>query len=114
MSFLDQYQQFCKTTATYKDANTGNLQELLYLSSGLAGEAGEVCNKIKKIYRDNLDKSEMEVRAKIISELGDVLWYMAMIANSLDTTLTRCLVDNRDKLTDRFNRSVIGGDGDAR
>lgn len=117
MSYLDQYQEFTKTTAVYPDANKGNILELMYLANGLTSEAGEVAGKIKKAYRDGIDLDEPnnhEYRLKIISEMGDCYWYLAMLANALNTSCTRCLVDNRDKLVDRQNRDMIQGDGDTR
>jgi NTP pyrophosphatase (non-canonical NTP hydrolase) len=48
---------------------------ILYPALGLAGEAGEVANKVKKIIRDNAFD-----RGGIAAELGDCLWYIAALA----------------------------------
>ncbi len=117
MSWIDEYQHFCKTTAIYPDANTQNDRELQYLALGLASEAGEVAGKVKKLYRDGIDIREpdnREIRLNLIKELGDCLWYLAMLSNNLDTSLTRLAIGNRDNLIDRQNRDVISGSGDNR
>jgi len=69
-----------KTTAVYPQAKTGSLSELTYLALGLAGESGEVANKIKKLYRDG---DSQEKREKLLGELGDVLWYWVRLCDAL-------------------------------
>ena len=76
MSTIEQYQAFAKGTAIYPEAGSGSINELMYLSLGLVGEAGEVANKVKKLYRDG-DSSEK--REAIGAELGDVFWYIARL-----------------------------------
>lgn len=108
-NILDVYQTFTPTTAVYPRANTGDIQELLYLVAGLSGEAGEVAEKIKKNYRDNhFDLDNFE------KELGDVMWYLSQLANATGLSLSSILIKNRDKLIDRQNRDVIQGSGDDR
>lgn len=41
-----------------------------YPALGLAGEAGEIANKVKKIQRDNHPPKDL------LGEIGDVLWYL--------------------------------------
>ena len=50
LTFND-YEVWSRTTAIYPGALTGGPDELAYLALGLAGEAGEVANKIKKHLR---------------------------------------------------------------
>lgn len=57
----------------------------LYLGVALAGEIGEVCNKIKKWSRD--DWTVAELRAEVKDELADVLIYLVMLADHLDIDL---------------------------
>ncbi len=83
-----------------------------YPALGLAGEAGEVANKVKKLSRDNLDPREM--REDIKSELGDVLWYLAAVATEFDISLTEVASGNLQKLASRKARDVIRGSGDNR
>lgn len=101
---MDGYQTFTQSTAIYP-ANKG----LEYVALGLASEAGEFAGKIKKFIRDGVLDKEAAV-----AELGDILWYLARAAEELDTLLSTAARINVDKLTDRFNRGVIKGNGDYR
>ena len=88
---------------------------ILYPSLGLAGEAGEVANKVKKFIRDGADKESFEVKKiEIASEIGDVLWYCAALAHDLGYNLSDIASENYTKLSDRNARGKIGGDGDNR
>ena len=100
------YQEQAKTTAIFPPERA-----LEYLTLGLVGEAGEVANKIKKLIRDKkIIRSEVE----IASEIGDVLWDCAMLADYLDTNLGKIMEDNIDKLQSRKSRGTLGGSGDRR
>jgi NTP pyrophosphatase (non-canonical NTP hydrolase) len=81
---------------------------------GIAGEAGEVIEKWKKIvaYRDGVI-SEEDLQ-EISKELGDVLWYIAVFAHSLGLSLDDVAKNNIQKLQSRKQRSVIKGAGDNR
>ena len=82
---FEQYQQSTKTTAIYPDAGKqGSLQSLSYCALGLAGEAGEIANKVKKLLRDGDSFSK---RDAIAAELGDVLWYLSQLATELEKDL---------------------------
>jgi len=50
----------------------------------------------------------------LISELGEVLWYVAALATDLKTELSEVANKNIEKLNSRKNRGVIGGSGDNR
>ena len=90
-------------------------QALEYLTLGLTGEAGEIANKVKKLIRDGADVEGYNDKLnQIANELGDVLWYCAMLANELDANLGRIMEANLYKLADRKTRGVIGGSGDNR
>lgn len=78
---------------------------LEYLGLGLASEAGEVCSVIKKHIRDGKSLDSLE------SELGDVLWYVARIADELKLNLGIIGLKNTKKLLDRKNKNLIRGDG---
>jgi NTP pyrophosphatase (non-canonical NTP hydrolase) len=81
---------------------------------GLAGEAGEVANKVKKLIRDGPDKRPETWREDIASEIGDVLWYCAALATDLNLTLGMIAGQNEAKLSARKTAGTIGGSGDTR
>lgn len=106
---MDFYQRRASETAKYPP-NTA----LTYCVLGLASEAGEVAGKLKKAIRDENGTVSMSRKADLLAELGDVLWYCAMVALELDSTLSSVAEANLVKLFDRKDRNVIGGDGDKR
>ena len=81
---------------------------------GLPGEAGEAADKFKKILRDKNGVISLAERDEIVKELGDVLWYVAMIAEYLEVPLSEVARANIDKLESRFKRNKIHGEGDNR
>jgi NTP pyrophosphatase (non-canonical NTP hydrolase) len=105
---FDDYQVAAHSTAEYPAEKA-----LEYLALGLAGEAGEVANKIKKILRgDYLFTDEFaEVLEK---ELGDCLWYLAELCTATDMRLQAVAAHNVLKLKDRKKRGKIKGSGDER
>lgn len=84
---------------------------LAYLTLGLAGEAGEIANKAKKLIRDGDNPAK---RAEITKELGDVCWYIAVLAQELGVNLGKVMEDNLEKLADRKSRGTLSGSGDDR
>ena len=80
----------------------------------MAGEAGEVANKVKKLIRDGPDKRPDTWREDIASEIGDVLWYCAALADDLNLTLGMIAAQNLNKLQKRKAKGTIGGSGDTR
>lgn len=95
-------------------ANYPIVAPLAYPTLGLAGEAGELANKVKKVIRD--DNSQLTSKAKqaIILELGDCLWYISAIAGELGVSLDTVARLNLTKLRDRQRRGKISGSGDNR
>ena len=107
---LDEYQRGALRTASPRDKRN----ELLHLVLGLVGESGEIAEKFKKWVRD-LDSDESRIdRADIAKELGDVLWYVAVLADYLDLSLDDIASTNLAKLAGRRSRGVLGGSGDNR
>ena len=106
---LSFYQLKAVTTAIYPE----NVR-VVYPSLGLAGEAGEVLNKIKKVYRDKNGEFDAETKKEIRKELGDVLWYLAVLSQDLGQDLSEIAAGNLKKLQDRKERNVLGGNGDDR
>jgi len=107
---LNEYQEKAKSTAIYPEN-----AKITYTALGLAGEAGEVANKVKKFIRDSYDREQFEAKKlELAAEIGDVLWYVANLTSDLDMSLSAIAAQNLDKLADRKKRNVIGGDGDTR
>lgn len=101
---MNDYQNQAATTAIYPAS-----VQVLYPTLGLAGEAGEVANKVKKIVRDGkLDKEA------IGSEIGDCLWYIAAICKDLGLKMEDVAQANLDKLRQRQERGTLSGSGDTR
>lgn len=105
---FDEYQTEALITA--KDEGF----ELMHRSLGLASEAGEVAGKIAKWLRDyDGDKTKLDKKA-VASELGDVLWFVACLSETIGCRLEEIASDNIAKLADRNSRGVIAGSGDNR
>ncbi|MBN2305763.1 MAG: nucleoside triphosphate pyrophosphohydrolase family protein [Anaerolineae bacterium] len=105
-----EYQQRAGDTAHYPDAG----HNPIYPTLGLAGEAGEVAEKVKKVLRDNGGNFDAAAVAAIQKELGDVLWYVARLAAELGLDLEQVAADNLAKLASRKARGAISGSGDER
>lgn len=109
------YQHQVNLLKRYKEKNFGPLYPYLKLS----GEAGETSEKIGKLIRDfdwdgETDSLTEEQRVGLLKELGDVLWYVAAIADDLKSSLGQVASMNMTKLNDRKDRGVLHGSGDDR
>ena len=104
---FNEYQKIARSTAVYPEE-----YKVIYPALGLCGEAGEVAEKIKKTIRG--DSSLDEVSGNIAGELGDVLWYLAILADDLGITLEQVAQWNVDKLQRRMQLNKIKGEGDNR
>ena len=102
---LDQYQEQAKATAVYPYEKADQ-----YLIAGLAGEVGELASIFAKHWRGDGDLNHDHAKA----ELGDVLWFVAMLAEQLDTDLSTIAQGNLNKLADRAVRGKLKGNGDNR
>jgi NTP pyrophosphatase (non-canonical NTP hydrolase) len=98
---FDEYQELAVLTAGYPNRKD-NLQ---YPTLGLAGEAGEVANIVKKIQRDFDGIITEEIRNKLKDELGDCLWYIAACADELGLSLEEIARHNVEKLAARYKLS---------
>lgn len=111
---FSEYQEKSRVTATYPDVG----DNFIYPTLGLVGEAGEFAEKIKKLMRDQgvNRPSEVteEVKAEVLKELGDVLWYASQLASEFDVDLSQVAEQNIEKLYSRMDRGVLGGSGDNR
>lgn len=110
MKNIDEYQTFASGTAIYPDLGSN----IDYPTLGLCGEAGEVAEKVKKMHRDNDGELSIPIREDLILELGNVMWYVAMLANEIDVDLSTVLENNIEKLNSRKERGTLKGSGDNR
>lgn len=102
--------------AAFKTSNCPIISKsYIYSVIGLAGESGELCNKVKKLFRDGNDgKLSIEKLDGVCAELGDVLWYLSDICSQLGVSLDEIAELNLNKLHNRVLRGVLSGDGDNR
>jgi NTP pyrophosphatase (non-canonical NTP hydrolase) len=107
---FNEYQKESRKTALYPEVNNN----FIYPTLGLAGEAGEVAEKIKKVIRDKNGVIDDETREMIKKELGDVLWYVAQLATELGLSLDDVASGNIEKLFSRMDRGKLKGSGDNR
>jgi len=104
---FNEYQEKAKETSMYPDKLDGGF---FYTALSLSGEVGELLNKIKKIARDNIQIK----REEIISELGDILWYLSETARNFNISLEEVAEYNLKKIRSRKERGTLQGSGDNR
>jgi len=110
MTFDDYQKKALKTAVNYSDP----LMAKTIWAMGVAGEAGEVIEKWKKIiaYKDGqVSRADLDELGK---ELADVVWYIAVLADNLGLSFDQIMRDNIKKLADRQKRNVIKGSGNYR
>lgn len=91
---LKEYQELCKLTAK----KFGNpTEEIMTWGLGIAGEAGDVASCIKKTFAHGNDKKD-----GIQENIGDSLWYAAMICNFFGWSMEEILNENMEKLRARY------------
>ena len=102
---MNAYQQQAAKTAIYPLDKADQ-----YLIAGLAGEVGELASIFAKHWRGDGDLNHDHAAA----ELGDILWFVAILAGELGYSLSEVAENNLDKLADRANRGKLKGNGDNR
>ena len=105
IEFFNQYQEFVKGMKVYPEKHA-----IVYPALGIAGEGGEVAEKVKKWLRGDRELDKLE----LLKEAGDVLWYLASMADDLGYTLQDLVNENVKKLSSRKERGVQKGNGDNR
>jgi NTP pyrophosphatase (non-canonical NTP hydrolase) len=112
----DEYQALARRFAIFP--GQGEDLGLLYCALKLAGEAGEVAENFGKAIRDDgflyEELLEKDREAKIVKELGDVLWYVAMMLDQLDVSMAICMETNLQKLHNRSVQGTLQGEGSDR
>jgi len=106
---LDEYQQ--RALSTNINPGTHVFFDRMF---GLVGEAGELADKVKKWIRDDNADWEKLDKHMMMDELGDVLWYVATLADTLGYKLSDVAQHNAEKLTSRKQRGKLAGSGDTR
>ncbi len=108
---FDEYQAKAITTNLTKQ---DQLQELMQQVLGLGDEAGEVLAIFKKWIRDNNADIDLLDKANVAKELGDILWYIAVVAHDLGVSFDDIATANIEKLRSRKERGTLTGSGDNR
>tara|TARA_R100000664_G_C2727983_1_gene119361 strand:+ start:534 stop:902 length:369 start_codon:yes stop_codon:yes gene_type:complete len=101
---FNEYQVACKRTAnpdmSWDEAN-------LNWALGIAGEAGEYCELIKKKHFHAKPLNRQDAK----KELGDILYYVAMAAANLQLDLSEIAEANVEKLLARYPNGFVKGGG---
>lgn len=117
MNFTE-YQDYALETAAYPAVEGIGTHNLVYPAMGLAGEAGEYLDKVKKNWRNHNSMTAANLgedqKVEFAKELGDVLWYLSASAYEIGYTLEAVAKMNIKKLSDRRERGVIKSEGDNR
>jgi NTP pyrophosphatase (non-canonical NTP hydrolase) len=108
---FDEYQKQALTTAI---KNPDPLMDKTIWAMGIVGEAGEVIEKWKKLVAYREGKITPEDTEDFGKELADVVWYIAVLADSLGLSFDDIMQRNVEKLKSRQARGVIKGKGDNR
>jgi NTP pyrophosphatase (non-canonical NTP hydrolase) len=97
---MNNYQKLAARTLIDKPDAQYSDQDLMIIwnAVGLAGEAGEVADLVKKgiFHQHGLDK------AKLFKELGDCLWYIAGMCTKMGWDMDDVMQANIDKLRERY------------
>ncbi len=124
---LNQYQMWAETTAVFPEEN-----RMKYLFWGLLAEIGEICGVFAKDFRQDFEHQELQQR--LIGELGDIFWFLAMLLNTarpqiplgqmhgvlallcgyLNINMLDVLETNKQKLETRKRNNTLKGDGEVR
>lgn len=102
-----EYQEKAKSTFIQSEFPSDDIARL---ALGLCGESGEVAEQVKKVLRGD----GVILNEELTKELGDILWYIAVLASQFDIEMEDIAFTNITKLKDRAKRGVIKGSGDNR
>ena len=100
---LSDYQKMCKKTAGLSDGVDMKMKEIMTWGLGIAGEAGDVAGCIKKTYSHGKDDHIAGIR----ENLGDTMWYIAMICNFYGWDWGEVLKENIEKLAKRYPKGFF-------
>ncbi|MDX1765572.1 MAG: nucleoside triphosphate pyrophosphohydrolase family protein [Candidatus Saccharimonadales bacterium] len=113
---FDEYQKAAMKTDSFNKTERDLMSDgFVNKVLGVCGETGEFADKIKKLRRNKghsqLDDTEVD---ELSRELGDVLWYLATLADYLGLSFDDVAEQNIAKLADRAKRNKINSQGDNR
>jgi NTP pyrophosphatase (non-canonical NTP hydrolase) len=111
---FDEYQRECRKTDVGTAAQDCLEPGWLYYILGCNGEMGELTEKVKKFFRDRDGMVDSQFIDDITKEMGDVLWYMARLADQFDIGFSHIAETNITKLLSRLERDKLHGNGDDR
>ncbi len=122
---VHEYQEGTADTAIYGTATYGLVKyepvgivdmalRLNYVTLGIAGEAGEIAEHIKKAIRDDGGTITPNRVLALEKEIGDICWYVSQLCSELGLDLEIILANNLSKLKSRKERGVLKGSGDDR
>lgn len=97
---LEEYRELVEDheVPTYGDRHT-------YFALGVSGEAGEVADAVKKFRRREDPPGDFQVSSDpfdVVEELGDLLWYVDRLADSVGYTVGEILAENAEKIERRY------------
>lgn len=111
---FNEYQRKTRLTDKGVGQRHGLEPPWLYYALGIAGETGELVEKVKKHFRDYYGCMNDQQKKAIIKEMGDILWYIARLADSWQIKFDDVAKENIEKLLSRKERGTIHGEGDDR
>jgi NTP pyrophosphatase (non-canonical NTP hydrolase) len=111
---FNEYQKECAKTDVGTSAQDCLKPGWLYYMMGIAGESGEMIDKIKKLFRDHNGVVDDNFKSMIIKEMGDYHWYSARLCSALGINYNDIAKENLAKLQSRMERGKLHGDGDER
>jgi NTP pyrophosphatase (non-canonical NTP hydrolase) len=113
---FDEYQEQALTTEMMERPEKISANDPAFVAKvlGLVGEAGELADKYKKLVRDKDGVILPEDRDGLAKELGDILWYLTVVADYLGLKVEDIAQGNLAKLASRKARGVQKGSGDDR
>jgi NTP pyrophosphatase (non-canonical NTP hydrolase) len=99
------YQLLARSTAVYPAR--GMPVGRMYAALGLCGEAGEAAEQVKKMWRNHNGEMTPQRKAAIKNEIGDVLWYAALLCEECGLNLGTCALENIHKLQVRSAQGAL-------
>lgn len=111
-----QYQKEAKKFDLHDSFDFSKPNDICFMEKfmGLSEETGELMGKMKRVFRQKEDKISVEKVEEISAEMGDILWYLTLIAEYLGLEIEDIAKQNIEKLDDRKSRNKIEGSGDKR